>query len=106
MLSTFVKVTCGSVSYTFARQGPTTQEVLPPPRVARELLAIQFLQRSLRLNQLLPPCSPSKLCCYSDCSSRITLQCGVKLLSSNTGGHVAATVWGLSGMQKRVSVSG
>lgn len=63
MLSTFVNMTCGYVSYTFARQGPSMQEVLSLPRVARELLAIQFFQGSPHLNQQLHPSSPSRLCC-------------------------------------------
>ena len=64
MLSTFVNMTCGYMSYTFARQGPSTQEVLPLPGVAHELLAIQLLHGSLHMNHLLPPCSPSKLHSY------------------------------------------
>lgn len=57
MLSTLVIMTCGHVSYIFAEQGSSMQEVLPLLRVARELLAIWILQACLHLTAatLFPP---------------------------------------------------
>lgn len=52
MLRIFVNMSYGCVSYTLARQGPSTQELLPLSRVACELLAIEFLQGFLHLNEL------------------------------------------------------
>lgn len=51
MLRIFVNTSRGCVSYILARQGPSTQELLPQSRAACELLAIEFLHW-LHLNEL------------------------------------------------------